>query len=48
VADPGSTKAENVWLCPECGEEVQDTYDGTQKDCCNDQWIRLQIERCYA
>jgi hypothetical protein len=31
-------------VCPDCGAEIADS----QNDCCNSQWIRLQIERCYA
>lgn len=37
-----------VRTCPECGEEIHSSHESTQNECCNNQWIRLQIERCYA
>jgi hypothetical protein len=40
--------ATDARMCPECGSEIQHSHEHSQNDCCNDQWIRLQIERCYA
>jgi len=45
---PKTEPAADARTCPECGSEIQHSKEQIQNDCCNEQWIRLRIECCYA